>query len=229
MKSVQEDFPLFYEKISEAHENIHGGHDMYHVQRVATWARRISLNECWNDEQTARLAEIAAYCHNADRLKEKIYGRDNTPDNATEELVRSWLCHIPTLSPQHVMVILQAVLCHSKPNETSDSNVTIALKDADRLVNLELDVIIRSGQFHPEIPAVDYKLFLSDQEATYKKPKSCLRDIYHCLDWADPEQPAFCCRTRLGQEVARKRAFYLQGFIDLLKAQLLEDGLTFKT
>ncbi|OGZ69672.1 MAG: hypothetical protein A3D35_00220 [Candidatus Staskawiczbacteria bacterium RIFCSPHIGHO2_02_FULL_34_9] len=224
MKSVREYFPSFYEEISKAHEGIHDGHDIYHVQRVAIWARRIALDE-WNDEHIAGLAEIAAYCHNADRLKEKIYGRDNTPDNATEGLVRSWLCHVLTISTQDEITILRAVLDHNKPNDDADSKVTIALKDADRVVNLELDIIIRSGQFRPEIPAVDYELFLSDPKADYMNPKSCLRNVHYCLEWADPKKPKFCCRTKFGMKQAIERAAEIVWYESTLRSQLKKSGL----
>lgn len=96
--------------------------------------------------------------------------------------------------------------------------------DADRVVNLDADLFPRSGQYYHDLPVVDYKYFLDDQEATYRSPKSVLRDIAYSLDWADPSSPV-CVRTRLGKKMAGERVKIFRTFFDALKLQLAEEGM----
>ena len=201
-----------------------GGHDICHAMRVGETARMIALNQ-WQDEHVAELAGLAGLCHNADRLEQKRLniGRREVPHEAVEKLISSWLAGI-YLGKEREGLILQAVLRHDGRNDIDDSPVQIALMDADRVVNLAPDVIIRAGQFLPDLPAVDYVNWLSDPEATYKEPRTVLRDISHCLEWVDPASP-FCVRTKLGKKMAGRRAAFLRLFFNQLKTNLEEVGL----
>ncbi len=216
---------LVHDRVAKAHEGVHGGHDIHHVVRVATWAKRIALDE-WNDEHIAYLAEIAALCHNADRLLESKYGRGNAFVPAIEELILSWLEGI-SISSNDCAILFEAVLGHNKPNDDNHSRVQIALMDADKLTNMAMDLIIRSAQLYHDQPAVDMEWYVSDSNVTYRNPGSCLKDIWYTLEWVDPKT-RFCFRTRLGWEVGKKRAFHIEGFINLLKGQLTEDGIVFR-
>src|SRR3989344_8487844 len=111
MQSIQERFPAIYSRVAKDHEGMHGGHDIYHALRVATWARRIAIDE-WRNETVPWQAELAALYHNADRILEHNYGRGKAQENATRAVVLEWMSdlHVPQNDKD---IILQAVLGHS--------------------------------------------------------------------------------------------------------------------
>src|SRR3990167_1071805 len=115
MKSVQELFPEIFALVAKAHEGVHGGHDIYHATRVATWAQKIALNE-WGDKRTAELAGLAGLCHNADRLLEIKYGRGKTPDEKIAILLTGWLIDETRVNDEEEILIVKAVLGHNKKN-----------------------------------------------------------------------------------------------------------------
>ncbi|MBI2523850.1 hypothetical protein HYW11_01365 [Candidatus Peregrinibacteria bacterium] len=116
-----------------------------------------------------------------------------------DDLVEYWVGDV--VGPKEVRQVVDAVLRHDAKNSPGDSRVLVALMDADRVVNLDVDLFPRSGQYYHDLPVVDYRHFLSDPEATYQNPESVLRDIAYSLDWADPKSPV-CVRTRLGKSRA---------------------------
>ncbi len=213
-----EKFASVFARVAQAHEGVHGGHDIYHTVRVANCAGLIATTE-WNDQRITDLSILAGLCHNADRLLEK---KTDNP-KLIEMLVRSWLNGTPMSIGEKEMVI-DAVLVHSGPNKLRHSQVAKATGDGDREVNMELDVVIRSAQYYHDLPAVDYVHFLGDPEATYKHPRSVLKDISACLEWVDPQSP-FCFQTETGMALGKERARALKDFIDTLEQQLKAGGL----
>lgn len=226
--------------VRRQHEEVRltGHHDWIHAFRVAEVAWLIAYDE-WGDRNLGHLAGAAGFCHNDDRLLQKTMGagRRDVPREAIRTLVEAQIAQeerpymygsvdeplFGYLGPG-VDVIVDAVLKHDGKNSPEDSKVLIALMDADRIVNLDIDLFSRSGQFYHDLPVVDYKNLLDDPEATYRNPKSVLRDIAYALDWADPKSDV-CIRTRLGEKMAAERVWVFRTFFDALKAQLEEEGI----
>jgi hypothetical protein len=223
---IEEKYPLVCEKIRHAHERLRffEGHDYNHALRVAEIAYRIALCE-WDDKDVAELAALAGLCHNADHVMQKVLraGKITVTDSTIADLAHTWL--VPEdLSTTDKDEIVSAVLKHGKANSDQDSKVLIALKDADRVVNLAFDLVIRAGQHYHDIPAVDFEHFLDDPDATYQKPKSVLRDIAYALEWVDKKSPHHI-RTSLGRKIGEGRATVLRNFLLVLHEQLKEEEL----
>ncbi len=204
-------------RVRKSHEAVGliGHHDWIHAYRVGEQAMQIAMLE-WDSVKTANLAGIAGLCHNADRICQKR-GSGNV-----DELVREWI--YISLYDEPTRFVVDAVQKHSRVNGDSDSNVLVALKDADRVVNLDVDLFIRSGQHYANLPAVDYRHMMADPAATYRDPKSVLRDIAYSLDWVDPESNV-CVRTEEGMIRAKKRAEIFKTFFVHLREQLDEEGV----
>ncbi len=231
---IWELLPNLFQAVRRDHEevNLVGHHDFVHAARVGEIAYQIALDEY--HEAIAMLAGAAGLCHNADRILQKKFGvgRREMPKNKVAEIVRSQLATEKSWNgtrgsvteKQEIGMIVDAVLGHDGKNSPDDSQVLIALMDADRVVNLGLDNIIRSGQLHHDLPAVDYKNWLSDPEANYRNPRSALYDIACSLEWVDPSKPV-CVRTRLGKKLAEERAGAYRQFVETLRLQLQGEGI----
>lgn len=218
--------PGIARNVAQKHEEVGlvGHHDWIHAFRVGEVAYQVARLE-WNDNNVSSLAGIAGLCHNADRLlqKELGIGRREVPRELATALVTSWMLG-RSFFQEEISIVVDAVLKHDGRNSSDDSRVLIALMDADRVVNLDVDLFPRSGQFYHDLPVVDYEHLLDDPEATYRNPKSVLRDIAYSLDWVDPTSPV-CVRTRLGTKMAQERAQVFRIFFEALKAQLMEEGM----
>ena len=231
---IWECFPDVANAVRKSHEKaglIGSGHDFHHALRVGEYAYKIGRDE-WH-HHAGKLAGLAGLCHNAPEVlakemgAEEGFGKNDVPQAEIYRLVREWLFesgHRTPCSAEEGAAIVDAVVKHSNRNGDDDSRVLIALMDADRVVNLEEDLVMRSGQFYSKLPAVDMINFLSDPAATYLKPNSVLRDIAYALDWADPKSKV-CVRTRLGKELAAERAEELTRFCWKLKKRLEAVGL----
>lgn len=223
---IWERFAEISKHVRQKHEKVglYGHHDWVHAFRVGEVARQVALDE-WGDEHLSHLAGVAGLCHNADRIiqKEAGLGRREVPQKLVRALVIDWLSW-GSISITSVAILVHAVLEHDEKNSPEDSRVLIALMDADRVVNLDVDLFPRSGQYYHNLPVVDYKHLLDDPEATYRNPKSVLRDIAYSMDWADPTSPV-CVRTRLGKKMAEERVKIFRTFFDTLQAQLAEEGI----
>jgi hypothetical protein len=120
--------------------------------------------------------------------------------------------------------VIQAVLSHGKPNKDDDSDLDKALRDADRLANMDADVIIRAGQHQPEILAVDYVNFENNPDEHYGNILSVYWDVHNCTTWMSREGP-YIIRLPKARELGRSRAKFLMLFLDTIKAQRKEIGL----
>ncbi len=211
-----------YAQLKAAGRKIHH-HDLLHAKRVGEIAHRVALDE-WGDEHQSHLAGIAGLVHNADRTiqAEKGLDRKKVPRDKVIVRIKNWIQG--DLSETDMATVIDAVLGHDGKNAPEDSNVQIALQDGDRVVNLDADLLPRSGQFYSDLPVIDVIHFLADPEATYRHPKSVLRDIAYSLDWVNPESDV-CVRTRLGKEMAMERARFFEVFFTMLKRQLREEGI----
>lgn len=227
MKRIWEELPALFAAVRKNHEEVGlvGHHDFVHAARVGETARQIAIDE-WKDEQVALVAGAAGLCHNADRILQKKFGigRKEVPKNDVVELVRNQLGRGFMFTAIEMEIIIDGVLKHDGRNSSDDDPVLVALMDSDRVVNLGLDNIIRSGQLHHDLPAVDYKNWISDPEANYRNPKSALYDIACSLEWVDPKTPV-CVRTQLGKKLAEERAGAYRAFVETLKQQLQAEGV----
>jgi hypothetical protein len=201
------------------------GHDYLHALRVGAMAYRIGSNHLRNQEG-ARMAAYAGLCHNADRVLQRLHnlGHAKPTSDAIRRLVLRWLGKNWAAHPEVSEFIAKAVIVHDGINDRDDADIVVVLKDADRCVNLALDIVMRSGQFYPDLCAVDHEHFDIDPKAKYNKPRSVLKDIAYCLDWIDPESPV-CVRTDLGRQIAKERALVLRDYIGNLRGQLVEEGV----
>ncbi len=219
-------YPEVAERVVVDHEraNLSGAHDFVHAFRVGETARKIGLDEWGDTERISQLAGIAGLTHNADRViqKELDVGRANIDQWRVQERIDEWIG--TTLRGTELQEVKTAVLGHSEINGEHDGEVMTALKDADRVVNLDSDLFPRSGQHYADLPVIDYEHFLDDPYATYRNPKTVLRDINYSLDWIDPSSNV-CIRTRLGREMGEARVKVFQTFFDALKTQLAEEGI----
>ncbi|MEK7598915.1 MAG: hypothetical protein AAB474_00480 [Patescibacteria group bacterium] len=216
-------FPGLWKAIYDRHVKANmstGGHDPFHAARAGQHAFNIA-----EDQATARLAAIAGLCHNADRIlqHELKIGKKEVPEEIIADLVNKWLDEID-LHAEERSIIIGAVLKHSLPNDPDDSQVLVALRDADRLINLEPDEIIRSGQFH-KVPAVDPIYWLSDPAATFKEPRSVIKDLSHCAEWGNFNDPKFGIRLPKAQALAAKHAKFMLDYIERVKEVWEEAGL----
>jgi hypothetical protein len=179
-----------------------------HDVTVAMLAVRIAP-----DERTADKAWAAAMLHSIDRLIPK--GDD--PRSLT------WSCgaELPSgfFSTSEVAEICEAACRHGEMNQPDQSVTQQVLQDADRLANLQLTVVIRSGQFQPEIPAFEFE-FLSGKRnpaSTYYEPRNILDDFRTMLIDYPPS-----LRTPAGKELGARYARDLQDFISKVEASYEE-------
>ncbi|MEK7166158.1 MAG: HD domain-containing protein [Patescibacteria group bacterium] len=198
-----------------------GCHDPFHTARVGQYAFEIA-----ETPDVARLAGVAGLCHNADRILQhdlKV-GRKDVPMEMVRDLVNKWLDCID-LSKDDRDLILDAVLNHSLPNDSNDGPVLMALKDADRLANLELDVIMRSAQFYPDFPVVDPVNWLSDPTATFREPKSVVKDLANNAEWGNFGDPKFGIRLSKAQLRATEFTNFLLDYIERVRKCWTDAGL----
>jgi hypothetical protein len=201
-------------------------HDFDHVVRVAE--RAIAIAE---DEDVGRLTAVAALCQNADRILQKVGGLGpfgKVPDPDIIALVEEWLDNEPAGSFCHQdrTLVVNAVLHHSERNSPNDSPILICLKDADRTVNLEADVIVRKGQyFGDQLPVVDPVHLLGDPHATFMKPGSLLRALKFDVDDFRREGGVASLRLPKARKIAASRFQFLEMFLAEVLKQRLEAGL----
>lgn len=221
-KRIWELFSKVFEAVRRSHEevNLVGHHDWIHACRVAEVAYRIGMDEY--DDGVASLAGIAGLCHNADRILEKK--RIVVSDESVCGLLNEWLVS-PSLNAGSKKLISNAVLGHNRRNSDDDSAVLIVLMDADRVVNLDVDLFLRSGQNYYNLPVVDYVHLWEDSDATYRDPRTVLKDISYSLEWADTDNKVVGVRTRLGKKMASERAAIFRIFFNALRDQLGDEGV----
>lgn len=217
-------YPDLTEAVRKSHVGLGNlyGHTFDHALRVAHVATLITP-----DHMYAHLAGAAALCHNADRILQKKYDLGPYGKINEEEviiLLEDWLNSEPNISRSKYAIIVDAVLKHSEKNRNDDSPALIALKDADRIVNIEADLIMREGQMMPELQVVNPYTLLHDPDATYIEPGSVLRHIKELLDW-DHENGPVGIRLPKARELAKSRFDFLKVYLEKVIEQRLEYGL----
>lgn len=222
MKDLLNKYCKFFDIVRTEHEKrgMASGHDFDHAVSVANLAaifcESLELKE---------FAWVAGLCHNADRI---IAIDRQTPrrDIAKEDvavLVREWLKSTDLLLS--VPRIVEAVQEHGEPNNPNDDKIIVALKDADRVVNARLDVVIRSGQFRSNLPVFDPILLLNDTRGKYNSRLTIVADLMDCLDWGNLEDARFGVRTAGAKKMIVERVALLKQFLEMIVEQRREEGL----
>ncbi len=201
-------------------------HDFDHVIRVADMAMRIA-----EDENVGRLAAVAALCHNADRILQKIrnlgpFGK--VPDSDVIDLVNGWLNSetSESFSADDRALIIDAVLHHSERNSPNDSPVLVCLKDADRLVNTAPDIIFRKAQYWGDrLRVVDPVYLLGDPEATFARPGSLMRAILFDVEDFEKKEGVASLRLPKARKIAVKNFKFLRMFLDAVIEERMDVGL----
>ncbi|MDP2598711.1 MAG: hypothetical protein Q8P49_02685 [Candidatus Liptonbacteria bacterium] len=212
-------------------------HDFDHTLRVANYAMVIAP-----DEKTGKMAAIAGLCHNADRIlqkKLKVGPFGKVPREDIEKMVRGWLTvefDTPKMregdpyrprfdTTEEGRAIIDAVLNHGNKNGKGDSAVLITLMDANRLVNIEADVLVRDGQYFGDtLRVVDPVHLDKDPNASFRNLGSILRNSVEKFDW-EMEGGFVGIRLPKARELMKSRFIFLRLWIETVRAQREEAGL----
>ncbi len=223
MKKLLKRYWRLIETVQRAHEErkMANGHDFDHAFSVANLAFKF----CETDE-FKELAWIAGLYHNADRIIacDRKSPRLKVPPEGIETLVQEWLA-FGRFSESAKLIVIGAVLSHNEPNSDSDDAVTIALKDADRVVCSRIDVVVRAGQFHPDIPVLDPHLLFDDKRGSFTERLSVMASLRDCLDWGNLEDKRFGVRTEKAKKMIVARTEMLRSFLLAIIEQRREEGL----
>jgi hypothetical protein len=157
----------------------HAGHGLDHDAAVAM----MGILLAGTDETAAEMVFVAALVHSTDRFVEEGHL------DATLNLYLS-LLPIGHFNDTQVAEIKEAVLRHTefKDRDLETRKPTqCLLMDADKLVNLNLLLVARSGQLQPNIPAIEMQ-FVGGRNplSTYRKPTSIIEDLHGSLEWLEP-------------------------------------------
>lgn len=227
---IWEAYPGLASAVSHKHKQvglINGGHDFDHALRVAQMAYVVAVDQ---SPKMALLAGVAGLLHNTDRILEralqiKSENISRVSDADVIHMALQMLNEWTDIAGEEEHWVIDAVVNHgSKPNLLDDHLVTIALADADRLINMEPDIIIRGGQYHPDIPVLDSVYIEATPGANYRDPKTVVCAIANCITWAAETGP-YILRLPKARELGQERAGYLRTFIDTIKRQLADLGL----
>lgn len=213
VERFREQFPGYYAAVKAAHASAllpHRGHGLDHDVTVVAWALRLG------EGRERVLAAIAALAHSSDRL----IGREDR--ERVREFVLALLSHLPQdeVTDDEKEVIVDAVLKHGQRNQPDASLVLQLLQDADRLAGMMPHIITRSGQFHPEIAALEFPYLSSKNPlTTFPRPMNCLDNLRDVLEWRDMFHSA---RAR---ELAEPFIEYLEGYLRFIAESHRELGL----
>ncbi len=218
---IWELFPALTAAIKASHDAcglVASGHSFDHPLRVGQMALELACHG--RDDSGARralVAGVAGLCHNADRVLQKRLqcGRKDVPAEQVRALVLEWLL-ATDLNEEERDAVVDAVVRHAGPN--IDGHVVLMiLQDADRLVNIMPDVVMRAGQFQPDIFDVDPVYLLGDPNASYFAPGSVLWDLHYMSTKWDSEHPDADPRYRLrssyGIEIGRPYFRFLRDYV----------------
>ncbi|OGN07917.1 MAG: hypothetical protein A3C61_03325 [Candidatus Yanofskybacteria bacterium RIFCSPHIGHO2_02_FULL_39_10] len=230
LPKIWELYPDLARAVKRAHGEVglnNGGHDFDHALRVAQMAIVVAYE---HDKQMVVFAGVAGLLHNNDRILERMLklrseNVSSIPDIEVVALTARFLSENTGITVVESKPIIDAVINHgSKPNALGDHIITIALADADRLINMEPDVIIRAGQHHADIPALDPVYIEETPGANYRDPKTVIWDVANCITWASDAGP-YILRLPLSRKLGQERAAYLREFVDTLRRQRKDLGL----
>lgn len=219
MKNAWEIAPGLCRAVVETHREagmMGGGHGIDHVITVAQFAPMVTPD---GEDEVAYLATLAALCHNADRVLQKQLdvGRRDVPDGAVRKLVGDWLASTP-ISSNKLDRVFHAVMLHCAKTQKDEDLAVTALRDADRLANIQADVIVRSGQHYEGYPAV-HPIHLAERtpDGTYFEPGSVAADLWYMStrwDFEHPQyDPEFGIVLPKARELARPHLAFLRDYV----------------
>lgn len=163
-EQYRDEFRPLYDAVKRAHHaspHKHRGHGIDHDVTVAQMAAYLS-----DTPGLARTGWVAGLIHSADR----VVGKEAFPSK-----LREYLSELPKecFTPAEIEEIYLAALEHDKKIAPHQTPTQAVLQDADKLVNMQSMVVIRSGQFHPDMTALEFDhLTKMNPQSTYHLPKS---------------------------------------------------------
>ena len=209
--------PAFYQAFVQMHTDLvasgrgQRGHGIDHDLMVAGYCLQLA-----EDNWISPLVWAAALLHSIDRF----FGEQ------TEEKIDQMLDLFLGYTEESIASVKLAVLRHDRPNSPDDSLVQVILQDADHLTNAGPLVLVRCGQFYPNLPAIELEFVGRLERApgsTYKNPRSCKDDLLGCLDWE--QDVDFGLRTQRAKEIGVPYFNFLRQFFNLTHKQFQEVGL----
>lgn len=214
---LKKKYSSFYGHMVQFHEghNTKGtGHDLIHDLMVSGYAVRISKVEFPSNKRLAELVWIAGMLHSTDRFF--------VDDVAHRALLEAMLTKACLTDPADRADVMTAILEHGRPNQESDGLITVVLKDADRLANINPLVMIRSAQFHPGLPTHDPQHLACSRSpgSTYKNPRSIMDDIFGCTEWEN------WLRTDAAKKIGKKYFAFLRTTFKLVAAAHRESSVS---
>jgi hypothetical protein len=221
---MRDAFPAFFSRFNEIHNMLvetgrgHRGHGPDHDMLVGGYALIIA-----DLTLIAKMAWVAAHLHSLDRF----YG-DEHVQMTDEMLALVWADdHNSGFTSDQIAMIREAVMKHGRPNEDDDNPVTVILKDADRLANMNPHVIVRSGQFQSELPVVEFGYVGFDKHpgSTYKAPRSIHDDLLGCLEWHPDSGTPYAIRTEAARPFANELYEHLTTWFTLSQKHMKLAGL----
>lgn len=217
MLEMKDTYGIFYEAFVQMHKDLvangggHAGHGVDHDLMVASYCLIIA-----EDEKVSKMAWVAGLLHSIDRF----FG-------VMSEVMINFMLNIVSndFDELELAEIKTAILRHDKPNALDDSLTQIILQDADRLANLGPIALIRSGQCHPTLPAIELEATGVGwaKGSTYKIPLSCKDELLGHLEWETG--PRFGLRTEKAKKIGKKYFDFLREFFELTNKQFIETGL----
>lgn len=223
---VWKKYPNLTKAILKTH-NSEGGnffaHDFDHIIRVTSYAQEIA-----EDGEVGNLAGVAALCHNADRILQKRLGigrNDSVQNDEVIKLVNEWLAHEPeAFTAEEKYLIVDAILNHNQKNNENDSPVLMTIMDADRIVNTEIDAIIRHSQYYPNLQVIDPVHLLDTPEESFRNPKSVLGNLMlGRRDWLT--SPLVGVRLPKAKKIMEQKLEALEQFATAVIKEREEAGL----
>lgn len=173
-----------YGAVKEGHEastRNHYGHGLDHDVAVAMMAASL-VEDMQLGALQARKAFAAGLLHSTDRVFGPGY----------EEVLERYLLLLPNppFRATDAEEIRVAVLRHDEfkdKNVDTRSTTQRILMDADKLVNMDPLLIVRSGQHHPNIPAIELEYIgRRNPASTFKEPTSVIEDLWGSIEWVEP-------------------------------------------
>jgi hypothetical protein len=210
-------FTVFYQAVRDLHTESprkHRGHGLDHDVTVA----QLSVIIAPDDAHTADKAWVASLVHSVDRL---VAGM------TVSSAIRALLSHLPAdyFTSYEMEEIFLAALHHNEKNKEGQSLTQQVLMDADRLANLQPTVIIRAGQFQPDIPPFELAYLSGNNPAsTYHEPQSIIDDLRTMISEYIPQLRMPNARV-LGEEYVRALNAYMASVRDVYQRLGLENAI----
>ena len=203
----------FYESVKAAHNSTtnkdHGGHGLDHDITVAAIAIKIAP-----DEYTGQKAWCASFLHSFDRIFAGVDLKNQMAKYA--ENLRKFF------NDEEINEIVEAAYRHDELNQSDQTLTQVTLMDADRLANMQSAVIIRAGQFHQNIPVLDFNFLdgKADPVSTYKSPKNILDNLRFIITSYIPQ-----LRLPIAKNLGDIYAERLSSYIESIEEDYRELGL----